>query len=573
MKTVITSTFFIVLFLTTTSYSQGTLKSDFSEIQQELIDWDVVRGEWLSQSILAIAQNNPIPDRTFPEDFTPFEMLNIVPFRTKEKIQKIATNKQNENRESSNKSTNTQNWTIIYDFINRLHCTPQTGRSFGDPHFTSFDGNNFSLQTVGEFILTKSKNESIQIQARQKASSNDFSLNTAIAMNVSGDRLCIYADDKPDSDISTPIRLNGKPIHATNSTYYLPHGGTIRNKGNEYIVSWPTGEKTSIQMRNSGNFGFMNITTLIYPCISSNFEGVLGNANGTPNDDLNVRENQNHEELFASMDKYSRVFGNETISAASNNAEKEYQNKLMKNFGSFWRVTTKNTLFDYGIGLSTASYTDLNFPTIHRTIGDLTPDQISTAKRNCENDGVRENEIRGCIYDNAFLNIPPSPRPVFKDQTDGVIVKKIQKEDIVRNVNKPYDPTQNKKEQPIETIHSDKKPISEKPEIKEVLKNSEPQPQPLPQPQVKQKIESTTQPKTSNPSEIKSIPSKINSTIFEDKKPTPIKKPSPSPSPIPQVEKPAQKTDVKINTPENKPAKVLAPKTIEPTKIQTKKGL
>ena len=59
------------------------------------------------------------------------------------------------------------------------------------------------MQSVGEFVLAKSNTGYFEVQTRQKASSTDFSLNVAVAMNVGGDRFCIYGGEKPDSDISS----------------------------------------------------------------------------------------------------------------------------------------------------------------------------------------------------------------------------------------------------------------------------------------------------------------------------------------------------------------------------------
>jgi hypothetical protein len=420
IKYIILSFGFIITSLTFV-YSQDTkLVKEYDEIKTELVQWDSVRGEWLSNSLLAMAQNNPIPERTFPEDFTPFEMYSVIPFDRKEKLRTISDSRRNDPTMAQNSTL----WLFVSEFFSRSTCRTTSGRTYGDPHFSSFDGNSFSLQSVGEFTLVQSQTGYVNVQARQTANGGDFSFNTAIAMNVGGDRLCFYANEKPDSDISTPIRLEGAPIHVITSTYFLPHGGTVRSKGNDYIVTWPTGEKVTLQMSNNLRFRTMNISTFIYPCVMGGYEGLLGNANGSPKDDLSIRGN-NNSDLYASMSKYSTIFGDREITQTANKQEKDYLDRLTREFGSSWRITDLTSLFDYGIGQNTASFTDVNFPVVHRTVGDLSTKQRANASRKCQEMGITGEELRGCIFDNAYLNIPPSPRPVLVDQTHGVVLTKI----------------------------------------------------------------------------------------------------------------------------------------------------
>lgn len=543
-------------------FSQDQLKNDYAPVAAELQKWDPVRGEWLSNSIYAIANNQAIPDRTFPEDFTPYEMMTVVPMVHKEAIRSIAGTQRNNARTNPNNASNDQFWTFVSDFFIRPTCQTVSGRSYGDPHFKSFDGNGFSLQSVGELILAKSKNGLFELQARQKASGNDFSLNSAVAMNVAGDRFCVYTDDLPDSDMSTPFRLNGRPVHITDATYYLPHGGTVRHKGREYTITWPTGEKVTLQTSgagNFGNFGFMNITTLIYPCVMGGYEGVLGNANGIPNDDLRTPDNSsNHAELFASMNQFGNMMGN------NNDAERQYQERITREFGNYWRVTNANTLFDYSIGNSTASFTDYHFPMIHRTIGDLNTAQRTSSQRNCEAMGLTGYELNACIYDNAYLNIPPSPRPVVTDHTDGVILTSVGR-DQKPNVNPTPDPTSPVSKPVHELLIKDNGNTSPvKPAPKPVLlEDKKPPVSSSPAPQTIEKPTTSTSEKINNAvfgtgsssnSGSSSSPVYKPSSPAPTTSPAPVYKPSspaPSTSPAPKVQEP-----VKVNTPAPTPAPV-----------------
>ena len=68
----------LILLTASASYSQGDkFTQDFQPVRAELTKWDPIRGEWLASSLVAMSSNQIIPDRTFPEDLTPVDMLRI----------------------------------------------------------------------------------------------------------------------------------------------------------------------------------------------------------------------------------------------------------------------------------------------------------------------------------------------------------------------------------------------------------------------------------------------------------------------------------------------------------------
>lgn len=414
-----------VAFVSFSSLNAQTDKftQDFQPIRAELTKWDPIRGEWLASSMVSIAKKEPIPDRTFPENYTPAEMMKMVPESNRAAIQRIATTS-TQNADSTSRG----NWQSINNQLARPSCKPTMGRTYGDPHLSSFDGATYSFQTVGEFVLVKSASQNIEIQARQQPQSDDFSLNTALAMNVGGDRVCIYANEKPDNISNCALRLNGSPLYITSGTYYLPHGGTIRYSMNDYVVTWPTGEVATVDVRRSGIMSFLNVAVQVFPCSQNDLEGLLGNANGRQNDDFDVRGNNNRPTYMAFS-----TFGGSQMQQASNEMEKEYLAFLARDYARQFRVTPTTSLFDYGIGQSTFTYTDESFPRVHRTVNDLSPDRQNAARTKCEENGIRGDELKGCIFDQAYLELPPSPKPQVKDLTLGVQMPKLDRP--VNNVN------------------------------------------------------------------------------------------------------------------------------------------
>ncbi|MDR0801368.1 VWD domain-containing protein [Fluviicola sp.] len=388
----------------------SNFSTDFQSIRKDLVSWDEVRGEWLASSMEAMANKRPTPDRNFPEEYTPAEMFSAMPEATQNKVRSQI---QRSNTNSDSLSRN--QWNRLNSFTSRTpDCKPVMGRTYGDPHLKSFDGATYSFQTVGEFTLVRSGSGNINVQVRQRPQSDDFSLNTAVAMNVGGDRVCFYANEKPDGNTTTPLRIEGEPIYIDGTNYYLEHGGTISRSGNNnFVVTWPTGERVKLDASRSGGMGFYNIAVEVYPCADT-YDGILGNANGRSSDDFDVR---NVNGGIASTRWNMGVFGSST--QQDQVLEKEYLAFLAKDFAMQYRITQQESLFDYGFNQSTFAFTDMSFPRVHRTLGDLNSNDRLRAQRECERRGFTGPELSACIYDNGFLRIEPAPKPNIPNRTAG----------------------------------------------------------------------------------------------------------------------------------------------------------
>lgn len=499
---------------------QTTFQKNFQGIDTELKNWDPIRGAWLSSSLQAMASDEAVPDRTFPEDFTPYQMLNKVPNETRLKIATLA-------RTNTESGTDQAMWTRVDDIVAIRDCSPVSARTYGDPHLVSYDGERYSFQTVGEFNLTTSESGNVIVQTRQKVRDADFSNNTAVAMNVSGDRVAIYASDYPDADYSTPVRVNGQPVQVGSEAYFLDHGGTIRYSNNMYVVDWPTGESLSTNIRTSShnNMRFMNITMNVFPCTQGGYSGLVGNANGVARDDFNN----------------SRIMVPRTVFAgAGGDAERMRQQWLSKEYADVNRITQAESLFDYAPGQSTITFTDKSFPKFYRTLDDLTPDQRNSARRRCQQAGISESDMNGCIYDNGFLNLEPSQPHVVDDPSQGTVLRPLDGE--VPNIN-PKPQIEKGKDiekpsvgaQPIDKIIQDKKDT----EVKEpVTKDVEPVTEPKSTDTFENKTIETVEPKPSIESKPKITFPKTNSNPAPRPTPRPAPRPTPKPKPTPRPSAP-----------------------------------
>jgi hypothetical protein len=506
---ILLATGFVTLVSTSWAQENENVDQTYEPIRTELQNWDPVRGKWLSAALPAVINQTEVPVRTFPENVTPNQMLSLVPQQTLDRISSMASANQNDPR-------NGAFYTQMNNMVSNVHCTPRSGRSYGDPHLVSYDGARFSFQTVGEFVLTRSNDGAMEVQTRQKAQQEDFSLNTAVAMNVHGDRVCLYASNYPDNDRSTPIRLNGNAIHLSSRPYFLPNGGVITRSGRSFVIDWPTGESVTARQGVSGGMPFYNVSVNVNPC-TRNYSGVLGNGNGSQRDDFDGGTMRAPSTIFAG--------------SGNDHWERQRLAFLAKDFAEQHRVTMATSLFDYAPGQSTFTFTDRSFPRVHRSISDLDPRQRNLARRNCEARGIGAADMEGCIYDNAYLNIEPVPAPPVRN--------KIKRDDLkpvrggVVNGNPPP-PVRTPTNKPVRGVSGSDTPQAvprptPKPTPKPTTKPVEVAPSPSPTPRPTTRPTPTPRPATPAP---KPRPSRPKPTFTPKPKPKPRPRPS-TPTPRP----------------------------------------
>lgn len=427
---------FTVLCFTISFAQKSNFNKEFEPIRSELTDWDPVRGPWLANSITAMSIDQKIPPRPFRENFTPHQMMRMVPLDRRRKIATIAS------RTEVSAPMDDERWSRVRRFTSNSNCQTISGRTYGDPHIVSYDGTRISFQTVGEFILTKSSSGNMEVQTRQKAINDNFSLNSAVAMNVGGDRLCIYASDYPDANYSTPVRLNGKPVNITAGTYFLERGGTIRKSADTYIVDWPTGETVTAKMRRSSGSDFIDVGVKVINCSSGSYTGLMGNANGNARDDYDFITAGSSTDFFGGNSQYRN---------------KVRQADIAKRLADAFRITQMTSLFDYEIGKTTESFTNRSYPRVHYDLNDLSNSRLNRSRRYCERQGIPQSDINGCIYDNAFLNLSASRETVVPDPTEGTVLRPVTGE--IENVNPREEIRQVDRQPPVRPSSSNDRAI------------------------------------------------------------------------------------------------------------------
>ncbi|MBE9031662.1 VWD domain-containing protein [filamentous cyanobacterium LEGE 11480] len=278
------------------------------------------------------------------------------------------------------------------------------GRSYGDPHFKTLDGKRYSFQAVGEFGLIDSQNNSFKVQARHAAVRESLSLNSAVAMQICGDRVGLYAQDFPDGDRNHVVWVNGKPLEVGSTPVKLPTGGAIALKGNVYVINSPTGEKVTAAKSTVSQQSFFNIAVFVPSSQRNQVQGLLGNFNGDPKDDLQIRGKGVLPERssYGDVRKALSFAGLNSGPVSLSGAERLYFKQMYKEFGNSWRVSAAESLFDYPAGRTTASFVNMAFPKDYLTLNMLGRQRINAARKTCQQARVPADTLEGCIFDVGF---------------------------------------------------------------------------------------------------------------------------------------------------------------------------
>ncbi|MBP8250882.1 MAG: choice-of-anchor L domain-containing protein [Herpetosiphon sp.] len=253
----------------------------------------------------------------------------------------------------------------------------------GDVHILTADGLRYDFQEVGDFIGLRSTTGGVMVQARQEQAPNSSaSVNTAAAMQVGNDKLEFYLN-KGGTPIFT-VNDQATPLPTTKTS--LPDGGTIEPYSTGFQISWPDG--------NTG------VRILFWPdCLdiftgrftpALTYEGVYGNFDGDPNNDIQIRN--------------GAVITPEATSAQ------------LKEFGDSWRVPQGESLFDTP---STATSPAQTAP----TLAEVDATKREEAKKKCDAAGITNQiALYDCTYDVAvtdnesFIDSAKGVDAVLKEQ-------------------------------------------------------------------------------------------------------------------------------------------------------------
>jgi hypothetical protein len=212
---------------------------------------------------------------------------------------------------------------------------------------------------VGEFIAARATGGDLEVQTRQVAfpGSRRVSVNTAVAMNVAGDRLGVYLTAAgPEVHLNTVVTPLAGNLHLT-------HGGTLnRLDDGEITVMWPDGSEALLYQ--IGPWAF-RVSMHLADARQGRIQGLLGNFDGDKTNDLALR-------------------GGGSIATPTFES-------LYPQFSDSWRITQSESLFDYGSGQNTVAFTDRTFP--DQSVSATNLPNRDPAEAICRQTGVTDQQL------------------------------------------------------------------------------------------------------------------------------------------------------------------------------------
>lgn len=377
-------------------------------IQEILLAWNTDKGPWLYESINSLVMREPHPERERGFQNTVFEYLSEMSDNRKNRLINSANVSLEREREGA--QSEELYWTRWIEIINLTTCDVQRGRSNGDPHMQTFDGEKYDFQTAGEYMLTASTINNFHVQTRQVKHNDKISVNAAMAVNVNGDIVTVYAQDFPDEHTNKPIRVNGDILENDNEPAFLPEGGVIRFVNGRHVINSPTGEQVQFKTRSFQNSALLDIDIFIPSCSSSQ-QGLLGNADGNKETDLVVEEENGETRNPRTIDRtFENVFGAGRNDQNQRNSEVKRLEFISRDFGNQFLVDEELSMFEVPLGILPE---DMRYPSVHLTLSDMNDEEVEEALNACRKAGVAEEDLMECAFDYGYVGLEPDLPPVY----------------------------------------------------------------------------------------------------------------------------------------------------------------
>ena len=214
------------------------------------------------------------------------------------------------------------------------------GSGSGEPHYITFDGLLYDLQTAGDFVLAETEDGEFAAHVRIEPWTSATSVQTAIGLR--------FADVVINFDSRTGAWtfINGAQTVDPSQAFLGPIGGVIVAKvgENEYVVLKP--DVASVRF---GLHGYLNIDIDLLSDQAS--RGLLGNNDSDPLNDLIVPED---------------------------NTQRDW---IHGPYTDLWRLLENSSLLPYTEGKSAADYAVEGHPTFPEAISEQA---MANAKQACE---------------------------------------------------------------------------------------------------------------------------------------------------------------------------------------------
>ncbi|XP_069070569.1 uncharacterized protein [Pleurodeles waltl] len=204
----------------------------------------------------------------------------------------------------------------------RTYTPPRAASTFGDPHFITADGSNYTFNGRGEYTLVHAPIQNLTIQGRTQP----VMLKNGSYAQVTGFSSVVMREGPSDkievrcsnSSQELEILLNEERI-AFNEINWMDLKGVFVYSPVKQNVTVMFTSGAGVEVRRAGDF--LGISVLLPENFKNGTQGLLGVMNDIPDDDY--------------------TFRNGTILDISATAEQLFE------FGADWSVTNESSLFTY----------------------------------------------------------------------------------------------------------------------------------------------------------------------------------------------------------------------------------
>ncbi|XP_069475274.1 uncharacterized protein [Ambystoma mexicanum] len=204
----------------------------------------------------------------------------------------------------------------------RTYKPPRAASAFGDPHFVTFDGANFTFKGRGEYTLVRSPVHNLTVQGRTQPAmlpNNSYAQVTGFSSVVMREGKSDKVEVRLSNDSKgLEVLLNEEAISFSEINWMdLDDVFVYSPSGHNVTVMFPSG--AGVEVRDMGHF--LSISVLLPKEFQNDTQGLMGVLNGYPDDDFTFRNGT----VLPSDASPEQLFG----------------------FGADWSVTEETSLFTY----------------------------------------------------------------------------------------------------------------------------------------------------------------------------------------------------------------------------------
>ncbi|NXJ03679.1 SUSD2 protein, partial [Odontophorus gujanensis] len=171
----------------------------------------------------------------------------------------------------------------------RTYRPPRAASAFGDPHFLTFDGLNFTFKGQGEYTLVESGLTSLRVQGRTQqarfpnGTQAQVTGLVAVAMRENNSDVI---EVRYSEDLNLEVLWNQKVVNFSEQSWMDLEGLFLHSTSDQKItVMFSSG--SGVEIRGSG--GFLALTVLLPEKFMNHTQGLFGVMNGNTEDELTFR--------------------------------------------------------------------------------------------------------------------------------------------------------------------------------------------------------------------------------------------------------------------------------------------